>query len=175
MPLSIGQLDNVPPVITAISPTPSTTPGAAGGFSATYATARATPIVISAIDLAPGLGFLQVVVVYLDGTAEIAYRAGAFTPAYAVGSASSNIAYGLQLSILRNQFWPGGTLASNLAVSLIVDAVDGDGNIASSTFYYELPVTQVAPPAPSPPVAAAIGAADVIDAALGRLVWQLRS
>jgi hypothetical protein len=167
-----------PPVITAVSPTPNTTPGTAGGMPGDYASARATPIVIEIADSdgAAAIVLVCVTALFLDGSAETVYLGGGFAGEYVAGSAQTNITNGYQLSIARDDFWPGQVgSGGNLAVAIQVDAAGADGSTNSVAFYYEMPaeVPVAAPPPPSEP--ALPTAVDIAAEALGLIVWQFSS
>lgn len=171
-----GSTDSNPPVLTALTPTPNTAPGAVGGMPADYTTASITPIVISVTDSdgPTDLTFIGVSFVFLDGTTEVAYRASNFVGEYVLHSYAVSITNGRALHFQRTAGWPGATLAGNLAVGLQVDAVDKGGNLTSNTFYYEMPLEVAIVATPTPPVVTA-GAVDIVTHGLGRLIWQLRS
>lgn len=124
-----GAGDATPPVITIVSPTPGVAPGAPGGFPADLESAKATPIVLQLTDAGAGLRYACIVARFHgSGTEEVVYRRGTFRGGYAVGSSSSAIAGGLQLSVKRLGGWPG---SSNLDdVSFEVDLLDAAGNLA---------------------------------------------
>lgn len=147
---AIGTSGSNPPVITAITPTPNTTPGAAGGMSANYSIARSTPIVIDIADSdgAMAIVLISVTALFLDGTAETVYLGGGFSSEYS-GSSQTPITNGIQLSISRLNFWPGQVDGlGNLAVGIQVDAAGADGSVDSTAFYYEMPLAVPVPPTP---------------------------
>lgn len=124
-----GSGDTTPPTIAIVSPTPNTTPGTAGAFSADWQTARFTPIVIDITDAAPGIEYACVVVTYPGSTTEtVVYRRGSFRGAFVGLSTSTVIANGLRLSILPLNGWPSSDAL--LDVTFDVDVIDGDGNLA---------------------------------------------
>lgn len=204
-----GTTDSTPPAIAIASPTPNTTPGVGGGFSATYATAAATPIVVNVTDTdgVSNLSLICAVFLFLDGSEEIAYLNGSFQANYIPGSFQTGITNGNALSFLRVGGWPGAGLVSNLSVGLTISVADAGGNVATTTSYWELPSDPggdfralvlstmlhlppteagaelarlltsflVIAPVITVPVAPVVGAADMVAAALGRLIWQLRS
>lgn len=152
------------PVITVVSPTPSTAPGAAGGFSADSATARATAIIIDVTDDV----LLSYLTVTNTLTGEWIYRSssGLFGTAY-VGSTAAAITGGKRLTILPAAKWP----TSTNFVQLTVDAVDNTGGVTSQSYVWDLP----APVTVSAPVVAPVaGARDHVAIALGRLPQQFK-
>lgn len=169
-----GGTDATPPTVTAVSPTPNTTPGAVGGMPSAYGDARQTPIVIRIedVDGAADLALVQVTASFLDNSVEVVYRAGAFGPGYVTGSTQLPTVNGVTLSIRRTAGWPAAALLSApLAVTLLVDAVDGGGNAVSVTLVYHMPLaaTFTAPAAPTAP-----GAIDLLALSAELVVWQLR-
>lgn len=172
-----GGGDSTPPGIAASTPTPNTTPGAAGGMSATYAIARATPIVVQITDTdgATNLSYVAARAVFLDGTTEPIYNGSSFVGEYVLRSSASSITNGIQLSILREDYWPGAVSGGgNLAVGIAIDAVDAGGNVASTTFYYQMSIA--IPVQPTPPVVAVTPTAtDIANEMISRIIWQFRS
>jgi hypothetical protein len=162
-------------VIAAVSPTPSTAPGAAGGMPAIYADAAVTPIVISVTSTggASAIAFAQVTALFLDGSAEAVYRTGGFVGDYVTGSSQAGLSTGLQLTLRRDGGWPGAAVGGNLAVGIRVDAVNTDGTVFSSVFYYQMPPT-VLGFSPEPEIVDT-GARDFATLARSFLVWQFRS
>ena len=170
-------VDTTAPVIASVTPTPNTAPGAAGGMSATYSIAAATPIVVNVTD-ASGSGaiaYIQVTALFLDGSAEAAYRLGAFVGKYIAGSSQAAITNGIQLKLGRAGGWPGASAGGNLAVGIQVDAIGTDGVIASATFYYQMPPTVASAAGPVALESPAALAVDLTAEALALLVWQFRS
>lgn len=152
------------PVITVVSPTPSTTPGAAGGFSADSAVARATPITIDITDDV----LLSYATVTNTMTGEWVYQSstGLFGSAY-VGSTAAAISGGKRLTILPAKNWP----TSSNYVQFTVDAVDNTGGVTSQQFVWNLPApVTVSAPAVTP----VTGARDHVAIALGRLPQQFK-
>lgn len=178
-----GGGDANPPVATAISPTPNTTPGASGGMPADYPSASATPIVVDITDLdgADDLAIVIVTAMYLGGGSETVYRAGAFTPAFATSSTETSITDGIELSIDRTGGWPGAKSGtSNLAVTIQIDASDMGGNVISTPFAYEMPLVPAQPtPAPTPVVSPYLPNSpqfvDQVATGLGRLIMQFQT
>lgn len=113
------------PTITVISPTPGVAPGQPGGFAASWATARVTPIVIE-VDGA-SLALACVVARYPsdDGELErVVYRRGRLRPGFELGSAAQQVtATKLRLTILPDRGWP--TFSAVAAIELDVDAIAG--------------------------------------------------
>jgi hypothetical protein len=159
-----------PPVVTFVSPTPDVAPGSPGGFSASFATATHTPIVVQVT----GAVALLVVTVKLleNGDVEAAYRAGFFVGPYTAQSFVS----GSLLSIARDAGWPGApVVGSSAALEVTVDAIDGAGNYVTQTAVYDLPQSVPGVLPATEPTAPIPTAADVVGEALGKIVWQLRS
>lgn len=156
------------PVITAVSPTPNTTPGSVGGMSSAFNTAAATPVVLTVTD-ADGASDLLLVVVsvsFIDGTPdEVAYRAGDFAAAYVAGSAQVSITNGLQITVGRGDGWP-----STFTVN--VDVVDRSGNAASASLIYLMPPRTAAIIATAP---VSDGALDLFEITRNLIVGQLRA
>lgn len=123
-----GGGDTTPPTITIVSPTPGVLPGAPGGFPADFGTATNTPIVFTVTDAAPGLAFLQVFFL-IGGRKNLMYYRGAFEPGFAVFSRADVITNGFQFTVRADNGWPPGD-GSTTTFQIIVDALDGAGNIA---------------------------------------------
>ena len=166
------------PVVTFVSPTPSTPPGAPGGFSADFSTATRTPIVIQVTDAdgSSTIKYLHVMAVFLDGSVESVFHGTNFDGRYVLGSSQHSVVNGSQMSIGRDGGWPGATAAGNLAVGLMVDVVDAGGNVTSVVAYYQLPpqgpVASLNPPTPEPVLPAAV---DMASEAISLVVSQFRS
>lgn len=125
-----GGGDVTPPTITIVSPTPGTAPGSPGGFSADWATARMTPIVLQVTDLAPGNRYQAVVVRYANSVDEFTvYRRGTFRGAFAALSFETAIANGKELSVLPVGGWPSSDALND--VTFEIDALDAAGNLAA--------------------------------------------
>lgn len=122
--------DTVAPTITIVSPTPGVAPGAPGGFSADWQTARMTPIVVDVTDVTPGIGYLCFVAKY-PGVVDEAnvYRRGAFRGSFLGLSSIGAIANGFRLTILPINGWPSSDVLNDITFD--VDAIDGDGNLAA--------------------------------------------
>lgn len=166
--------DIVPPVIAAVSPTPNTTPGTIGAFPNNYAIAKDVEVVLDVTDLVPGLQFVAVHALFLDGTTEPVYLGSSFVSGYVSNSYQETITNGKRLHIRRDASWPGAPKAStNLAVGLMINAIDKAGNVATSTLYWQMPVEVVV----SPVVAETIEttAADITAEILELVVWQFHS
>ncbi len=167
--VAVSTGDEVSPTITAVSPTPGTEPGAAGGFPGGRNAALETPIVIEIIDADPGVGYLLVTLrTYQDGdtnghTELTVYRDGIFREPFG-SSTQSGTSNDLILNIRRDDGWTG------LFLELTVYVTDSDGNTASEQFVYELPDT-FEPTVSEVPE----GALDHTAAALARIPWQYRS
>lgn len=145
-----GGTDTSAPVITIVSPTPNTVPGTGGAFSASYAVAAATPIVVTFTDAdgAPDLMFVQVIAKYLDGTTEAVYRTSdSFVARYAAASTTATITNGISLGIRRDLGWPSAGI-SPLAVTFQIDAIDFAGNASTLTVSWQLPSAPPFTPAP---------------------------
>lgn len=167
--------DTTPPVIAAVSPTPNTIPGTAGGFANNYTTAKDTEIALDVTDLAPGLRFVSVNALFLDGTSEPVYLGSSFVHGYLANSFEGVITNGKRLHIRRDESWPGAaSVSTNLAVGLLINAIDAAGNVSSTTFYWQLPVVVT-----EPTVVAAESvepaAADVTAEILELVIWQFSS
>jgi hypothetical protein len=173
-----GSVDANPPVAAAISPTPNTAPGAVGGMPSLYVGARATPIVITITDLdgASDLALIAVTALFIGGTSEAVYRGSSFMTGYIAGSSQGSVTNGIELSILRDAYWPGQVgSGGNLAVGIQVDAADKGGNVISTAFYYEMPATVPVAAAPPPSEPALPTAVDIAAEALALIVWQFSS
>lgn len=134
-----GGGDVTPPTVTIVSPTPGVAPGDPGGFPRDIAAARATPIVLRVVDLAPGLLYFAIVVrFYVDSedanpTEEVVFRRGNFRGLYVKGSSYALISNGLELTVARRGGWPAsavGASSSRPYIAFAVDAVDADGNLS---------------------------------------------
>ncbi len=178
-----GSTDSNPPVATAVSPTPSTTPGAGGGMPADYASASVTPIVLTITDLDGQSDLALIVVTALyPGGGDVIFRDGAFEPSYSVGSVLASITDGYELTILNNSGWPGALVDQpNTSVKLFVDACDKGGNVIDVEFDYEMPLapTPAPPPGPPAPIPSPIPTSspvyiDHVEAAIDRLPLQFR-
>lgn len=114
-----------PPVITLVSPS------SPSGFSATYTTARATPVVIDIVDTTNDIGYIAVLA-RLPGEAYHLVVQGDITADYEAeydsASTVTAITDGMRLSILPDGKWPPG------ALSLLVIAVGDTGSEANDTF-----------------------------------------
>lgn len=113
-----GSKDLVAPTVTLISP------AAPGGFGADWITAKDTPIIYDVTDAVPGLGYVTITALLPGGAEQTVYRRGAFQGDYAGVSSTSVITNGLRFTIRNQHGWPPGGLTLN------VDVVDGDGNLA---------------------------------------------
>lgn len=161
--------DSTAPTIAAISPTPGVAPGVAGGFPASYSDAKATPIVLDITDADPGLAFL-VVTNETDGAATV-YRGSNYLGDYVEASSSKSIANGVELSILPASGWPAAAdRSAQNPIKLRVDAIDGAGNLASSSFVWTLPAAQTAVVVTPEPVAGV----DHTQLAIDRLAFMFR-
>ena len=122
--------DTTAPTITIVSPTPGVAPGAPGGFSADWQTARMTPIVVDVTDVTPGIGYLCFVAKYPGWAEEInVYRRGAFRGSFLGLSNIAAIANGFRLTILPLTGWPSSDALNDITFD--VDAIDADGNLAA--------------------------------------------
>jgi hypothetical protein len=141
-----------------------------------YGSARRTPVVVSITDPggAAALSYVSVAALFLDGTAEAVYSAGAFLGDYVAGSSQQPTAGGVGLSILPGSGWPAAPSATTpLAIGLQVSAADSGGVVTTSTLYYQMPpASTLVPAAAVAPITAAVDLAAEI---LTRIVWQLRS
>lgn len=155
-----------PPTITVVSPTTNTLPGSVGGFPMSYANASLTPIILTIMSA----DYICIEAVFLDGTAEIVFRAGAFQPGYRVRS----ILAGTTLKIIRDGGWPGQvTNGSNLAVGLTIDAIGSGSDLITVTDYWQMPPSIVLPST----VAQAVVAPAIVDhvaIALSRVCQEFR-
>lgn len=128
--LAAGSGDTTPPTITVVSPTPSTAPGSVGAFSADWAIARVTPIVIDIVDTTPGNRYQCIVCRYAGADDEIVvYRRGSFRGQFAGLSTETAIANGKRLSILPRNGWPTSDVLNDVVFE--VDGLDQAGNLAS--------------------------------------------
>lgn len=162
------------PVITAFSPTPGAAPGSVGGMPSAFADATRTPIVLTVTDAdgAGDLALLQISALFLDGSAEVIYRAGGFATGYVAGSARTGITNGYQFSIGRGAGWPGGDRAGAPAIGIAVDVADAAGHLTTATFFYPMPAVS------SLVTAAAVvadGAIDLFGVTQQLIVTQLRA
>jgi hypothetical protein len=142
-----------------------------------YTLAKDTPIVVDVTNSsgAASLAYIQIMALYLDGTFEVVVRNGSFVNAYQKFSTFDNLSLGYEYSIRRTIGWPGQVgNGGNLAVGLLVDVVDGGGNLTSTSFFYEMPQQSIgmAPPVITPPIPTA---ADIAGEARSLLVWQFKS
>ena len=159
------------PIITFITPTPSTTPGDPGGMSSSFPAASDTPILVDVTPQTPAtLSLVMISVRFLDGTIEVAYRGGFFTPLYAANSYLD----GTTFHVRRTDGWPGGNGETAAAIEMFVDATDSTGAYGSADVFFLMPTENgIARPPVATPVA--IQAVDVVAAGLARLIWQFRS
>lgn len=163
------------PVVTAVTPSTDTAPGAVGGMPLSYPTAAATPIALTITDAdgASDLAVIQISALYLDGSAsETIYRDGAFEPGFA-NSQRTSATSGFQFTLSRDAGWPAAARTGDLAVSIAVIAVDAAGNTADVVLRYQMPA-RAAAAIPFTQVAAD-GAVDLFAEARGLVVWQLRA
>jgi len=172
-----------PPIATAISPTPDTPPGASGGMPSDYTSASTTPIVFDITDEDGQDDIVQMVITAIYPTrGDFIYRNGGFGPGYDVASTITSITNGWQFSIVNNGVWPGAVDGQpNTTVKIQIDACDGGGLTASTTFDYEMPFAPVPAPSPGPPapIPSPIPTSspvyiDHVEAALDRLPLQFR-
>lgn len=126
-----GAADEVPPVLTVISPTPGVAAGAPGGFPADPTAAANTPIILRVTDVDPGNRYIVIIATLANGHEEVVYRRGAFRGGY-VASIETAITYGVELTVSRAGGWPfnpspslGGTIV------FVLDALDQAGNLAA--------------------------------------------
>lgn len=160
------------PTITFITPTPGIAPGDPGGMPSSLQAATDTPILVDVTPETPATLLLVVISArFLDGTIEVAYRGGFFTPLYAANSYLD----GTTFHIRRTDGWPGGNGTSSAAIEMFVDAIDSTGAYASADVLFLMPTQGggIARPPVATPVA--IEAVDVVAAGLARLIWQFRS
>jgi hypothetical protein len=161
----------LPPVITFVSPTPNVTPGDPGGMPSSFRDAAATPIVVNiALSGSTTLALALISVRFLDGTYEIAYRAGFFSSLYGADSYLDGTTFHLH----RVGGWPGGALEIGAAIEVFVDTLDSSGATSSADVFFLMPVAGGIPNAPTPE-SVNTEAVDITSAALDRLIWQLRS
>jgi hypothetical protein len=168
-------VDSTAPTVTAIAPTPDTAPGVAGGMPSAYGVAALTPIAFTITD-ADGAGNLQVIQVsalFLDGTAEVVYRAGGFPADYVAGSMRSSVTNGFRFDVLRAGGWPAAARSGDSTITINVDAVDAAGNATHATLRYQMPtrLTTTIPAVTS----VNTGAVDLFAEARSLVVWQLRA
>jgi hypothetical protein len=171
-----GSSSPTAPVISVVSPTPNTAPGAAGGMPASYASAAFTPIVVDVTDAdgASVIAYIHVTAKFLDGSAESVYHAGAFVGGYIAESYQNGIANGYRLNILRAAGWPGASKGGNLAVGLVIDVVDTGGGVTSAEVYFEMPQATLI--SATPPAQTVIPTASDLGAEIRSLIiWQFRS
>ncbi len=110
----------MPPTVTIIGPTPGVAPGTPGGFSADWATARETPIVVEITD-----AIYELISVQYPGVGDetVVYRDGAFRGSYAARSTEAAITGGKRFSILPVSGWPSSDALND--VTFNVDPVEG--------------------------------------------------
>ena len=130
LPVGGGSGDTTPPTITVVSPTPGVAPGSPGGFSADWATARLTPIVLQITDVAPGNQYQAIVCRYPGAVDElVVYRRGAFRGSFACTSSELAITNGKELHVLPVGGWPSSDALNDIVWD--VDALDAAGNLAT--------------------------------------------
>lgn len=111
--------------VTIISPNPDVDPGAGGGFSADWAVARATPVVID-ISAPTSGGYQTLVCIYAGQATElVVYRRGAFRGDFAALSTVSIFGGRKRLTILPVGGWPSSDAISDMTWH--VDAFDIGG------------------------------------------------
>lgn len=110
------------PEVDAVTPTPNTAPGAAGGFSSSYATAKETPIVVDLVDDAT-LAYACVFQVLPGGARRAIYRKGSFEVGYKSYSTQELVTGHVRLHIRADDGWPPNS------VEIDGDLVDTDGNV----------------------------------------------
>jgi hypothetical protein len=117
----------VAPVIASVTPTPSVVPGGAGGFSADYAVARVTPVVIDVTDVSPGLQRVVMWVRYSDTPYTMVVYDGTnfLWPFDTTTSTKVAVANGYRFTVLPRDGWPSANLEWH------VGAVDSSGNEAA--------------------------------------------
>lgn len=106
----------------AVTPTPNTAPGAAGGFPSSYATAKETPIVVDLVDDAT-LAYACVFQVLQGGARRAIYRKGSFEVGYKSYSTQEIVTDHARLHIRADDGWPSDS------VEIDGDLVDTDGNV----------------------------------------------
>jgi hypothetical protein len=128
--LGASARDTTAPVIANMSPSPDVAPGSPGGFPATWAEARLTPITFDVLDEDPGIRLLVVTVAYSHPGASdavvVAYdgAGGGLQPGWTINGAVTAIDDGWHVEILPDDGWPSGA-----GVAVNVRAVDSAGNL----------------------------------------------
>lgn len=100
--------------ITIVSPSVDTEPGAAGGFSADFAVAQNTPIIIDITDTS----YECVLVRQFDEDEDVAYRDGSFAAGFTLNSSETPIANGKRLSVLPDAGWRGSDDDVDVTISI---------------------------------------------------------
>lgn len=127
-----GAAETVPPTEAVTSPTPGLLPGAAGAFSASYLTAKDTPVIHNIQDASSNVAFVKLSVAFSDrpATEEVYAGTGAATgfvypyDLYSSVSGNGSAGVGYTFSIRRNDGWPAGVV-----MTLKSRAVDSKGNV----------------------------------------------
>lgn len=131
----------VAPTIAAVSPTPSTAPGAPGGFSGVYATATITDVVVRVEDDA--VAFI-VIFATLDGGQEVPiFQDGAFLAGW------TSFSYIDVVDPTTTDYYVRPDVGwVNVSVVLRFDVVDASGTYITDEFEWLLPQIVAFPPAP---------------------------
>lgn len=114
--------DTTAPTITKITP---------ASFDPVYSVARVEPVVVDITDASPGLALISVI----TGSSVIYFGTptGAYGSSYLTTSTITAISNGYRLSILPIAGWSAG------ALTIVVTAMDGDGNASSLTISLTVP------------------------------------
>lgn len=112
----------MPPVVTIVSPTPGVAPGAPGGFSVDWQTARMTPIVVDITGSTYQCAVLQYPGAVNEATI---YRDGAFRGEFAALSWSEIFGGALRLHVLPATGWASSDVLND--VQITIDALDATG------------------------------------------------
>jgi hypothetical protein len=117
--------DVTDPVISNMTPTPGVDPGDPGGFPASYAEAKWTPIEFDLTDVTPGLATFTVWCQFPGDDDVILVHDGAnYRGRFAARSEINAIANGYHLSVLPSSGWIPGVIPD-----FTVRAVDAAGNV----------------------------------------------
>jgi hypothetical protein len=117
--------DATPPVISNLTPSSGVEPGAPGGFSASYAVAKFTPIEFDLTDTAPGIGTFEVWCQFPDTDDVLLVHDGTnYRGRFAARSTIEAITNGYHLAVLPASGWPPGTIPD-----FTIRASDSAGNV----------------------------------------------
>lgn len=142
-----GETD--PPVLGVVTPDQNEAPGTAGAFSATWATATATPITMAISDAASDLAFISVWASFASaaGASQLVYAgrpdvdgdAGFVAPFTRYSTIDATDPADVSLSLRHDTGWPGNGTAQQ-TITLDYAAVDAAGNVlAGAPLVFLLP------------------------------------